>query len=68
MKQVAFFRGNVTFETFPDGHTRAHIRGAIQHPILGDETVVHTTRVVQQNEDGSFETSNTLYKPFPTKE
>lgn len=35
---------------------------AINHPVLG-QTYVYTSVVVVVNDDGSFETLNTLYKP-----
>ena len=36
---------------------------ALDHPILGTGPVVHTSVIVKKNEDGSFETLNTIYKP-----
>jgi hypothetical protein len=34
----------------------------LDHPILGRDTI-HTSIVVKKNDDGSFETMNTLYVP-----
>jgi hypothetical protein len=34
----------------------------LDHPILGRDTI-HTSIIVKKNEDGSFETLNTLYVP-----
>ncbi len=38
----------------------------LDHPLLGSDTI-HTSIVVKKNDDGSFETLNTLYVPY-TKE
>lgn len=35
----------------------------LDHPRLGKD-VIHTSIVVKKNDDGSFETLNTLYVPF----
>lgn len=37
----------------------------LDHPILGRD-IIHTSIVLKKNDDGSFETMNTLY--VPTKE
>lgn len=57
------FLGQAAFDTalFP-GHEVAHVMAA-DHPILG-RGVVRTSKVINKFEDGSFETMNTLYKPF----
>lgn len=34
----------------------------LDHPILGRDTI-HTSIIVKKNDDGSFETLNTLYVP-----
>lgn len=36
---------------------------AIDHPILG-ENFLRTSKVIKKNDDGSFETLNTLYVPL----
>ncbi len=38
----------------------------LDHPILGRDTI-HTSIVVKKNDDGSFETLNTLYVPDKEK-
>lgn len=39
----------------------------LDHPILGRDTI-HTSIVVKKNDDGSFETLNTLYVPVKEEE
>lgn len=68
MKQIAFFSGTVTYSKVGNDETVATVRGKIQHPVLGRESVVYTSIVVKKNDDGGFETLNTIYKPFPTQE
>ena len=41
----------------------AQIFGVQDHPRLGFERVVFTTKVVAVRENGEFETRNTIYKP-----
>ena len=38
----------------------------LDHPILGRDTI-HTSIVVKKNDDGSFETLNTIYVPDKEK-
>jgi hypothetical protein len=38
----------------------------LDHPILGRDTI-HTSIVIKKNDDGSFETLNTLYVPTEEK-
>lgn len=36
---------------------------ALDHPLLG-QGKVYTSQIVQKFDDGSFETLNTIYKPY----
>jgi hypothetical protein len=49
-----------------DGCYEKAIVFGLDHPILGRDTI-HTSIVVKKNEDGSFETLNTLYVPDKEK-
>ena len=62
-KPEVYFLGEPVFDTgmFP-GHEVAHVT-AMGHPWLGN-AVVRTSSVVKKNDDGSFETLNTIYKPL----
>ena len=62
-KPVVFFIGTPLFDTTMfDGHEVAHVR-TINHPAWGSDKV-RTSSIVKKNDDGSFETMNTLYKPY----
>jgi hypothetical protein len=43
--------------------TLARVWGVLDHPILGYQESVTTSIVVKINDNGSFETLNTIYKP-----
>jgi len=60
--EVLFF-GEPVFDTkmFP-GTEVAHVRTQ-NHYVWGMDNV-RTSRVIKKNDDGSFETLNTLYKPI----
>lgn len=66
-KPVVYYTGNATFDTnmFP-GHEVAHVR-AVNHYVLGSDQV-RTSSVLNKFDDGSFETMNTLYKPYTNME
>ena len=61
-KPEVFFVGEPVFDTkmFP-GHEVAHVR-TVNHYVWGRDKV-RTSTVVNKNDDGSFETMNTIYKP-----
>lgn len=40
---------------------------AMNHPILGED-LVRTSIVIKKNDDGSFETLNTVYQPVKEEE
>ena len=42
-------------------YEKARVFG-VDHPIIGRD-IIHTSIVVKKNDDGSFETLNTLYVP-----
>lgn len=62
-KPVVYFTGDARFDTdlFP-GHEVAHVR-AVNHYVWGNDKV-RTSSVLKKFDDGSFETINTMYKPF----
>jgi hypothetical protein len=62
-KPEVFFFGEPVFDTklFPDTEV-AHVR-ALNHYVWGRDKI-RTSRVVKKNDDGSFETLNTIYKPI----
>jgi len=62
-KPVVFFEGDALFDTdmYPN-HEVAHVR-TINHPVWGAD-VVRTSSIVYKFDDGSFETLNTIYKPY----
>lgn len=61
-KPTVRFTGPAEFlDYFGKGNVVAHV-WALDHPILGEE-YVRTSRIVKTNEDGSFETLNTIYVP-----
>lgn len=61
-KPVVQFAGEARFDTkvFP-GYEVAWVN-AIDHPIWGQDRV-RTSDVIKKNDDGSFETLNTIYQP-----
>lgn len=62
-KPTVFFTGTPLFDTdmYP-GHEVAHVR-TVNHPAWGSDKV-RTSSVLTKFDDGSFETRNTLYKPY----
>jgi hypothetical protein len=63
VKPTVYFIGDVKFNTtmFP-GHEVAHVF-AIDHYIWGKDAI-RTSSVLNKFPDGSFETMNTIYKPY----
>lgn len=59
---VLFTRDTVYGEPNIQWGERGYVR-ALNHPRLGN-CDVHTTVILEIFEDGSFETLNTIYKPF----
>lgn len=66
-KPVVYYTGNATFDTnmFP-GHEVAHVK-TVNHYVWGSDQV-RTSSVLNKFDDGSFETMNTLYKPYTDME
>lgn len=63
VKPIVYFTGNAVFDTdMFEGHEVAHVR-PVNHPAWGSQRV-RTSSVVNKFDDGSFETMNTMYKPF----
>lgn len=60
-KPIVHFRGTPNFMGV-DPYSIAKVY-AVDHPKL-PTGVVWTSAVIKKNEDGSFETLNTLYKPY----
>lgn len=59
-KPIVTFTGEAIFYQFPEGMVaRVYAHG---HPLLGSGPI-RTSLVVMTNDDGSFETLNTIYKP-----
>jgi hypothetical protein len=48
------------------GHEVAHVR-TVNHPAWGSDKV-RTSSVLYKFDDGSFETRNTIYKPYTDME
>lgn len=67
LKPEVRFYGEPRFDTemYP-GHEVAHVR-TVDHYVWGG-TFVRTSSVLKKNDDGSFETMNTLYVPFKETE
>jgi hypothetical protein len=62
-KPTVFFVGNAVFDTdMFEGHEVAHVR-TVNHPAWGSDRV-RTSSVINKFDDGSFETRNTIYKPY----
>jgi hypothetical protein len=61
-KPVVYFSGEAHFDV-GSKYTVAYV-SAIDHPYLGT-LPVRTSAVQKRNDDGSFETLNTIYKPDP---
>lgn len=62
-KPAVYFIGEARFDstTFP-GYEVARVR-TLDHYVWGDDNV-RTSEIVKKFDDGSFETLNTLYKPY----
>lgn len=71
VKPIVHFQGNVDFYEVPlidtDETCEVAFLAALDHPTLG-QRLVRTSRVLKKNDDGSFETLNTIYKPTPVVE
>jgi hypothetical protein len=62
-KPTVFFVGTPIFDTdMFEGHEVAHVR-TVNHPAWGSDKV-RTSSVLNKFDDGSFETRNTMYKPY----
>ena len=62
-KPIVYFTGKPTFsETLFPGHKVAHVQ-ALNHPYWGCDKL-RTSSVLYEFDDGSFETRNTIYKPY----
>ncbi len=60
IKPVVYFASNV--KNFVVRNMQAEVI-ALNHPNFPEETPVTTSKVIKVNEDGSFETKNTIYIP-----
>lgn len=61
-KPEVFFTGEPRFDTaLFAGHEVAYVR-TVNHYVWGQDEV-RTSSIVKKNDDGSFETLNTIYKP-----
>ena len=62
-KPTVRFTGEPEYGLY-QGDTKSPIAwvNALDHPVWGEE-YVRTSRILKLNEDGSFETLNTLYVP-----
>lgn len=66
-KPTVFFIGNPVWDTeMFKGHEVAHVK-TVNHYVWGTDHV-RTSSVLKKNDDGSFETMNTLYVPYTEKE
>jgi hypothetical protein len=66
-KPVVYFKGIADFdEDLYPGHVVAHVR-TVNHPAWGSDRV-RTSSVINKFDDGSFETLNTIYKPYPNQD
>ena len=61
-KPIVFYRGTVGLIDYLDGQG-ALITGVINHPVLGNQDWVTTSKIIRQDPDGTVETRNTIYKP-----
>ena len=61
-KPVVHFKGEAEFHVHDSGSTVARVF-AVDHPYWGAE-VLRTSTVLKRFDDGSFETRNTIYKPY----
>lgn len=62
-KPVVYFINDARFDDeMYKGHTVAHVQ-TINHYVWGNDSV-RTSSVLKKFEDGSFETMNTMYKPY----
>lgn len=66
-KPIVFFTGTPLFDSkMFEGVEVAHVR-TVNHPVWGSDKV-RTSSIVNKNDDGSFETLNTQYKPYTDME
>ena len=64
LKPVVYFTGVPHFWMWDSKNEVAGLDRVINHPNLGTIDDVRTSTVLNKFGDGSFETRNTLYKPF----
>lgn len=63
-KPTVHFVGDATFFDYADDPDAPVAKvDAIDHPVWGSD-VVRTSIVLNKFDDGSFETLNTIYKPY----
>ena len=66
-KPTVFYTGTALFDTkLFEGHEVAHVY-TTDHYVWGRDKV-RTSSVLKKNDDGSFETMNTIYRPYIHKE
>jgi hypothetical protein len=65
MKPVVHYINDVDFHSFEYKGEQVEVARcqAVDHPRLGFG-IVHTSQVIKKEEDGTFETLNTIYKPL----
>lgn len=64
MKPVVYFTGVPHFWMWNSKDEVAGLDRVINHPNLGTIEDVRTSKVLNKFRDGSFETRNTVYKPY----
>jgi hypothetical protein len=64
MKPVVYFTGVPHFWMWNSKDEVAGLDRVINHPNLGTIEDVRTSKVLNKFGDGSFETRNTVYKPY----
>jgi hypothetical protein len=64
MKPVVYFTGVPHFWMWDSKNEVAGLDRVINHPNLGTIDDVRTSTVLNKFRDGSFETRNTVYKPY----
>jgi hypothetical protein len=66
-KPVVYYTGTPRFDTeMYKGHEVAHVH-TVNHYVWGSDAV-RTSSILKKFDDGSFETMNTLYKPYTDME
>lgn len=66
VKPVVYYVGTPRFWNWNDDPTKpvATLPYVVDHPVLGTCVGVRTSIVLQQRNDGTIETMNTIYKPL----